>query len=730
MADRAEAPLLSAPPGMLAGTVLGLGMAPAGLGAALAEESGGAERLPTLPVAGEARGGDGYRATLPGLDKLTGPLLETPQSIIALPRQLLDDEGVTTMREALRNVPGVSLAAGEGGQQGDNLSIRGFNAQNDFYLDGMRDFGSYYRDPFNLQSIEVLEGPASVLFGRGSSGGAVNQVSKQPQLAPVTAAAVSIGTDQLYRLTADVNRAIEGVPGAAVRLNVMGNTNGVAGRDNAAWRRFGFAPEVAFGLGTATRLTLDYYHQQSSDTPDYGIPWLNGRPAPVAHENFYGFADDDFFRTHVNIVSAKFEHDFGDALTVTNQFRYGNYHRDLRVTEGLIQNQGIATGFSTKPLSAISVNRNLIGLSSVETLLDDQAYATWRTGTGFVRNSLVAGLELARQTSEPTRYAWPTTATGLLYPNSGMPFTLNATIRSATSTTVFDLAPFVIDTLSLGPHLDLIGAWRWDVYDSDFRQNLPTALSLERNDQVPSYRAAVVYKPADNGSLYFDYGTSFNPSAEALSLSAATAAVAPEKTTTYEVGTKWDVLDRRLSLAGAVYQIRKANARETNPLDPTTNILAGDYRVRGGQVSAAGHLTARWEVFGGYAYNDAEVVASPNPNEVGHAPPNAPRHSFSLFTTYRLPMPAGLADLEVGGGVNYVSARTASSTPVAGTSVILTAPGYVVAQLMAKYPVNDTLAVQLNLTNITDRYFYDQLHPGHVVLGPSRAAMVTVSAKL
>lgn len=157
MADRAEAPLL-------------------------AEESGGAERLPTLPVAGEARGGDGYRATLPGLDKLTGPLLETPQSIIALPRQLLDDEGVTTMREALRNVPGVSLAAGEGGQQGDNLSIRGFNAQNDFYLDGMRDFGSYYRDPFNLQSIEVLEGPASVLFGRGSSGGAVNQVSKQPQL--------------------------------------------------------------------------------------------------------------------------------------------------------------------------------------------------------------------------------------------------------------------------------------------------------------------------------------------------------------------------------------------------------------------------------------------------------------------------------------------------------------------------------------------------------------------
>jgi catecholate siderophore receptor len=187
----------------VAGTAMGMALVNgAGLHAALAQGYGNTPiELPPVSVEGAQGGQNGYQIGLPANGKLTQPLVSTPESVIEIPRQLLDDEGVTTMRDALRNVPGVSLAAGEGGQQGDNLSIRGFNAQNDFFLDGVRDFGSYYRDPFNLQSIEVIEGPASVLFGRGSTGGSVNQVSKQPQIAPVTQGSVSFGTDGTKRIS-------------------------------------------------------------------------------------------------------------------------------------------------------------------------------------------------------------------------------------------------------------------------------------------------------------------------------------------------------------------------------------------------------------------------------------------------------------------------------------------------------------------------------------------------
>jgi catecholate siderophore receptor len=754
VAENSELPFASSPSlRMLAGTAFGLAMAQGGISTAMAQSATdsstgtaastgtatstgtslgaatGTRTLPTLPVQGTNQGG-GYQVTLPALDKLTAPLVDTPQSVVEVPKQLLDDEGVTTMRDALRNVPGVSLAAGEGGQQGDNLSIRGFNAQNDFYLDGMRDFGSYYRDPFNLQDIEILEGPSSILFGRGSSGGAINQVSKQPVLAPITTGSFSLGTDQLYRITADVNRAIPGLVGGAFRMNVMANTNGIAGRDNAANRRFGFAPEIALGLGTDTRFTLDFFHLQSYDTPDYGIPWLNGRPAQVAHSNFYGFADNDFFRTNVNIATAKLEHDFSDVFTVTNQFRYGDYRRDLRVTEPQILSQGIANNFSMKPLSNITVSRNLISLSSEETTIDDQVYGSYKSNWGFVKNALIGGFEIDRQTSNPTRYAWPSTTTSLLYPNSAAPFNISSSIRSVTTAVVNNLAPYAVDTVSLGKYVDLMGGWRWDVYDSRFTQTNPSYLRLTRNDELPSWRGAVIFKPTSNGSIYFDYGTSFDPSAESLSLSAATAVVAPEKETTYEVGTKWDVLNRKLSLTGALYQIRLDNARETDPNNPTLDILAGVYRVRGFQLTATGHLTDRWEVFGGYSYNDGVVISSVNANELGHAIPNAPKHTVSFFTSYHLPMPMGLHDLEVGGGVNFVSTRTASSTPVSGTNTIETAPGYVTAQVMAKYPINDKLNVQLNVTNISDTYYYDSLHPGHIILGAQRAAMITLNAKL
>ena len=686
-------------------------------------------QLPTVSVQGSGGAtSPGYQTNMPSLDKLTQPLLDTPQSISVLPKALLDDKGVTTLRDALRDVPGVSLAAGEGGQQGDNLSIRGFNAQNDFYLDGMRDFGSYSRDPFNLQSVEVLKGPASVLFGRGSTGGIVNQVSKQAQLEAITAGTLSFGTDGTKRITVDMDRAVAGLAGTAVRLNATVSDAGVAGRDAAENRRYGFAPEIAFGLGTDTRVKLNYFKQQQYDTPDYGIPWLNGSPAPVSRNTFYGFPNHDHFRTNVDIGTARVEHDFNDSITVASQTRYGSYRRDLRVTEPLItgytSSQDIVPG--TVPLSSINVSRHVIALSSQETMLSHEDDVTVRFKTGPLDHIVVTGIEVGRQTSDPTRYNIAQPTINLLQPDTSASFNLSSPISSISGLTANTYAAYVTDTIKLGEHVDVIGGWRFDRYDSTFHQIVSPAANVTRNDDAPTYRAALVYKPTDTSSVYLSYGTSFDPSAEALSLSASTAAAAPEKSRNYEFGGKWDVLDRRLSLTTAFYDLEKTNVRETNPLDPTTSILAGDYRVLGFEFGVTGHITPNLQLFGGYSFNDAEVVKSPNVNELHHAPPNAPRHTFSTFAEYKLPW----YKIEVGGGVNLVSSRTASSLPVTGTTIIERAPGYVIGQLFAKAPITDRLTAQVNITNISNEYYYDALHPGHIIVGSGRAALFTVSAKL
>lgn len=681
-------------------------------------------QLPPISVQGaDAQGG--YQATVPTLPKLTQPLLDTPQSITVIPQQLMEDQGVTTVRDALRNVPGISLAAGEAGAQGDSLTLRGFNSRNDFYLDGQRDFGSYYRDPFNLESIEVLKGPASILFGRGSTGGVINQVSKQPQLAPITSGTVQVGTAGTYRFTADINRPIEGLDNAAFRLNVMGNLNGMAGRNAAEYGRFGFAPSVAFGIGTPTRLTLSYFHLQEDNTPDYGLPWLFANPAPVPRQNFYGFPNDDFLRTEVDIVTLKFEHDFNEHITFRDQFRYANYQRAGRITEPQVIYTGVT---ASTPLNRITVNRNLISVYSTETFLQNQSDVTFRFDTGPVKHTVVAGIELGRETSDPQRVSFtgvPTT--NLLFPNIDQPF-IFATQRVSTNVTTASnsYSAYLIDTIELGEHWELIGGFRWDTFATTYQQSVSPAATLGRTDNMPSWRAAIVYKPIPTGSIYFAYGTSFNPSAETLSLAVNTAGLAPEENQTFEIGTKWVVNDGRLTVNGAVFQITKLNARVPDPLNSAFNILGGTQRVRGFEVGVAGHITDAWEVFAGYAFLDSTVVSSTLPATVGQPLGNTPKHTLSLWNTYHLPW----LGIEIGGGLNFVSSRIASSTPNATTGLIEVAPGYVTLQAMAKYPVTSGLDLQLNAYNITNTKYYDLLHPAHVVPGSGPSVLISANFKL
>ncbi len=713
-----------------------MGFALANLGGSHVAEAQGAQAaadasspLPTIEV-GAVAAAKGYQTNLPSLTKYSQPLTDTPQSINVVPRQLIDDQGITQTREALRNVPGISLGAGEAGAQGDNLTLRGFSARNDFYLDGMRDFGSYYRDPFDLESIEVLKGPASVAFGRGSTGGVINQVSKQAGLAPVTAGSIAFGTDGTRRFTGDMNRAIDGVPGAAVRLNVMADENGVADRNSDTYRRFGFAPSVAFGLGTDTRVTLNYLHQQSYDTPDYGLPWFYGSPASVPRQTFYGFKDDDHLKTTVDVITAKVEHDFGPNVTVRDQFRFADYDRDIRVTEPqIVYGKGVT---STTPLGQLTVNRNIIAVKSTETFLQNQSDVIVRFDTGPFRHSLVTGVEVGQETSSPVRFAYAgVQSTNLLNPNGSQPFLASASISSITTSRVNTVAGYAIDTVKLGEHWELTAGFRFDYLDTKYGQEVAPQVHLQRVDAVPSYRAALAYKPIEAATVYVAYGTSFNPSADGLTIAVNNAGLAPEKNETYEVGGKWEVLDRKLTLSTAVFQLEKTNARVTDPNNSLLQILGGDQRVRGVEFGAQGNITERWQIAAGYAYLDSDTVKTTLAGTQGQVLANTPKHSGSVFTTYNLPYrvtPAG--DVQVGGGVDFVSSRLASASPDATSGAYKKAGGYATLQALVKVPLREGLTLQLNGFNLTNQKYYDLVHPAHIVPGAGRAVLATLNFKL
>jgi catecholate siderophore receptor len=657
------------------------------------------------------------------IPKFPQPLTDIPQTINVVPQQVMQEQATTTLRDALRNVAGISLAAGEGGSQGDNLTIRGFTARNDLFIDGMRDFGSYYRDPFDTQEVEVLQGPSSVTFGRGSTGGVVNQASKTPGLSQFISGDLEFGTDLTRRATVDLNIPVPALgSGAAFRMNAMGDIGDVAGRDVAEDRRDGFAPSLALGLGTPTRATFSYFHQNEDDIPDYGIPWLFNGPAPVDRHNYYGLKHGNYLRTYDDIGTIRVEHDVNAHVTLRDQIRYANYVRDVLVTEPQLLTTGPTAVKPSTPLSAMLVNRHEIGVNSTETFFDDQLDVTARFDTGFLHHTLVAGVEGGRETSDPTRPNYTAPATSLLHPNPNDLLNPNPTISSKVNDRALTAGVYAIDTVSFGQRWELTGGLRYDRFDDTYKQTIPSIVSFRRVDNMPSWRTAMVYKPVPIGSLYFDAGTSFNPSAESLSLSAGTANLPPEHNRTYEFGTKWDMNQGKLSINSSWFRTVKENAREQAPNNSLLYVLAGNQRVSGFEATVGGQLTSRWEILSSYAYLDSRVVSSQfYPGAIGYPLANVPKNSFDFWSDYHLPH-----HFELGAGTNYESSRTASSTvpldPTTGR--FREVPGYWVFNAMAAHPLNEHVDVQVNVYNLTNRYYYDELHPGHIVLGPGRSALI------
>lgn len=677
------------------------------------------------------------------LSRIPVPLVDAPQSITAIPKQVVADQGVATLRDTLRNAPGISLAAGEGGAQGDNLTIRGFSAQDDIFLDGMRDLGSYYRDPFDYEQVDVLEGPAGVEFGRGSTGGVINQETKAPELRHLFNVELQGGTDETRRFAADLGEPLPNFGGGtAMRLNVMGHDANVAQRDVVSTRRYGIAPAISFGLNTPTRETTSYFHFTEDDIPDYGLPWYFGSPAPVPRHNYYGFAEDNFFRADVDMGAVKLEHDLGSHGLLRDQVRYANYERKWQITEPQVNNKNAGTITPETPLAQVMVNRNQLTGQSVETSFWDQGDLTATGKLVGLRHTAVIGAEGGKETSDPTRYMY-TNAAGvntvplapLLDPDAYDPFTGVRSLKSQTRTTAHSFGTYAMDTVELAHKWELSGGARWDRFDARYNgvtyafqpsgELVGTPASFIQPLDKPTWRAAVVYKPRQNGSVYFDYGTSFDPSAEALSLTAATAATPPEENETFELGSKWDLKGGHLTARGAIFRTDKENAREPDPTDSSIDVLSGNQRVDGAEGELQGRLTDRWEILSSYTFLHSETVSSRYyPAAVGEPLNNVPENLFNLWSEYQVSH-----RVEVGAGGNFVGARAANTATIAPTTVVESAPGYAVVNAMAKYEISEHITLRANVNNLLDRFYIDELHPGHAIPGPGTSALFGLNFK-
>lgn len=669
---------------------------------------------------------DAYTVDESTLTKLTESLNNTPQSIAVITDQLMEDRAVMSLTDALRNVPGITLGAGEFSWQGNNPNIRGFNSRNDMFLDGMRDFGNYDRDPFNLQAIEVLQGPSSMVFGRGSTGGVINQSSKMPVDEAIRSLHVNVGNANTRRVVADLNQPLSA--NAAVRLNVLKHDSEVPDRDGAAADRFGVAPSLSLELGDATRLTLSYMHQGSDNTPDYGLPWLAGKPADVERSNYYGFATD-FVNTDAGISTVNLEHTLNANNRLQAIVRYADYERSSRITEPLL----VGTPTATTLLETVRVNRNVFLGESNERIFQGQLHLVSSFTTGIFEHSLVTGLEAAKESSSPSfGFGLGVPSTPILAPVEE-PYSSTATaVRVRSEASADSLAAFALDTIKLGAEWQLVTGIRWDRFAIDYSAaRFNDSGSFNRNEQIDrtvikkSYRAALVYKPVEAGTIYLGWGTSFNPSAEGLSfinsgraLTIADSNLDPETNRSTELGVKWQLFSAVLNVDAAVFHIAKSNARVPDPTTPGFNILAGAQTVTGFSFNATGRINKYVSVTGGYTWLDSEQQKTTQLTVLPGTPlANVPENTVSVWLTY-----TPTDNLQLGAGGRYVDERLATIT-----QPVKAVPDYFALDAMVSYQASANLKFKFNLTNFTDEYYFDQLHPFHVVPGPGLGAVFAIN---
>jgi catecholate siderophore receptor len=648
--------------------------------------------------------------------KFTQPLLDTPRTVSVIPDEVFLAQGATTLRDVLRNTPGITFQAGEGGAApGDAFSMRGFSSGNDVLLDGVREPGAYTRDAFNLEQVEVVKGPSGAIAGRGGTGGAINLVSKTPKPESFTRATFGGGNAGYSRITVDSNEPLESLSGAAVRMAAMYTSSGVPGRDvvhNSSW---GVAPSLSFGMGKPSRFTLAYQHLSQDNTPDYGLPWAAFDADPqVDQSNFYGLEGYDYEDVSSDVATATVEHDLAKGWTLRNVSRWADNHRDSAIT-------------APRP-----PNRQLQQRRMDQSQLTNQTSVTGSFRTAGVRHELVAGVEVGREATLVRRQS-QTTNQPQIDINSPDPRQrplgpMPANLGNPEDTSLALAGLYALDTLQLGSQWEVTAGLRWDSVDVDYElTNAATGVTtgLGRDDRMLSWNSGVVFKPRPNASLYASYATSFNPTVEAgaggAALSDSPTAVnnvnlAPEKSRNLEVGGKWEMGGGRAVATAALFRTEKTNAR-TRGATNEPFVLDGEQRVEGFELGLTGNLTERWSVLASYAHLDSEFVASANPLEEGAALAFVPESSFNVWSEGRLPR-----GFTLGAGAQFMDSVFRNATNTAEV------PSYWLVSAMAAYEVSRALTLRLNVNNIADERYVDRVGGGHYIPGAGRS--VTVNAEL
>jgi catecholate siderophore receptor len=681
----------------------------------------------------------------PGISspKYTQPLRDTPQTLVVIPQSVLQDQGAATLRDALRNTPGITLTAGEGGTApGDNLLIRGFSARNDVYIDGARDPGVVSRDTFNTEAVEVTKGPSSVTAGRGSTGGSVNLVTKSANLQNTAALRFAGGNASQKRSTIDVNHRVS--DSVAVRLNGMWQDSGVPGRTNVTRKGWGFAPSVGLGLGRPTTATIGYQRLKQDNRPDYGLPATLPDVAVAAGRtvddldfgNFYGLLSRDHERMTSDVVTGTVEHRFGRGRTIRNLTRYGRNFLDRVVTAPRAAselNAGADPGYDA---SVAQIRR-----SDTKYQYRDDRTITNQTdlnadfATRSVQHSAAAGLELAHD-RQPGYAATDLFTNGrppvtdLFHPEPSQAYVPAIAKTGATSEAHSrSVAVYAFDTVKLTDTLQADVGIRWDRMDVDYTTISATGAAEEfgRVDKAVSGRTGIVYKPAPRGSVYGAFSTSFDPSYDGrfgLTLAATGAngaALPPERSRNFEIGTKWDVT-KTLFATAAAFRTEKTNAKTTDAATGAT-ILAGDQQVAGVEFGLSGNLTRQWGVFTGLSLMNGTIKESLVTAERDKRLSYVPRQSFNLWSTYRLPM-----NTSVGAGAQFTGGYYFNNTNALNTAnaaAIQRLTRYWIFNAMVTHRVNQHLELQLNVNNLANERYVERGYTGHFVPGPSRSLLLS-----
>ncbi|MEJ8320404.1 TonB-dependent receptor [Pseudomonas oryzihabitans] len=696
-------------------------------------------RLESLTIEGQAQQ-EGFKAEQSASRKYTAPLLDTPQTVTVVPAQVIQDQQALSLRSVLSNVSGITFNAGEGGGgSGDSINIRGFSANSNIQIDGLRDSTQTNRtDTFNLESVEVIKGPNSVFGGAGTTGGSINLISKKPQERQFTRIGAGLGTDSYRRLTLDTNQPLQGVgTDSAFRLNLMAHENDVPGRDQIDRERWGIAPSLALGLSDDTRLTLSYFHQTDNNQPDYGVPALNGkRLGGVDRDAYFGFKNIDKEDINNNVFTVELEHRFNDNLSLQNLTRYSRIERDVVISASHVNLGGVAAG-RYRPAGPQGYGRDVTSEMWI-----NQTNLTGNVDTFGLGHSFVLGAEFSREDYDRDTYSYGLTFPAAGYSLAAPPERYDGATNKQTSAiannVLTDKALYAFDTIALNDYWDLNLGLRYDWFDGD-SDTTPVAngvrgakTKLSSDDAKLSGRAGLVFKPAPNGRVYVAYGTSFNPSAESLTstgagLSAANQDLGPEKNKTWELGTKWEFLDKRLELDGALFRVEKSNARET--LADGSTALAGKQRVQGIELGATGRITPQWNVYANFTFLDSETLKAADTldgrNREGQALANTPPRSLNLWTTYELS-----AGWRVGYGARYVSERNVTSSND-GAKL----DDYWLHNAMVGYRVNRNVDLQLNVNNVFDKDYVERVRSqlgvstrsSAIEYGDARSAILTAT---